>query len=119
MSPADLSLFVFGIYVIVVDGIGLMAIPNAILKRFGLSETKEVWIRILGFILVLLGAYYVVGGVYHLTPFAWATVFARCAVLMFFIVMTLLKQTKPAIILFGIVDTAGALWTLIALLRAT
>jgi hypothetical protein len=77
-----------------------------------------VWIGVLGFIIALLGAYYIVGGLYHLTALAWATVFGRLAVLLFFIVMTLLKQTKPPVILFGVIDAAGAVWTFLALQAA-
>ena len=80
-----------------------------VLKLFRLPETKEVWIHILGFIIALLGAYYIVGGLYHLTAFAWATVFGRLAVLLFLIVITL-RKTTPTIILFGVVDTARAVW---------
>ncbi len=118
MSSVDLSLFIFGIYLIAVDGIGFLFMPNTVLKLFRLPETKEVWIRILGFIIALLGAYYIVGGLYHLTALAWATVFGRLAVLLFFIVMTLLKQTKPPVILFGVIDAAGAAWTFLALQAA-
>jgi hypothetical protein len=115
MTAADLSVFVFGIFLILVDGLGFLAIPNTVLRLFRLPETKEVWIRILGFIIALLGAYYIVGGLYHQMFFEWATVFGRFAVLVFLIILTLLKQAKATIILFGVVDTLGAFWTLIAL----
>lgn len=116
MTSADLSLFVFGIYVVVVDGCGLLLIPNTVLKLFRIPETKEIWIRILGFIIALLGAYYIVGGLYHQVAFAWVSVFARFAVLLFLILISLLKQTKPSIMLFGVTDSIGAIWTLLALL---
>jgi len=115
MNAADISVFVFGIFIIVVDGFGLCAIPNTVLRLFRLGEAKEVWIRILGFIIMLLGAYYIVGGLYNQSAFEWVTVFGRFAVLLFLIVIALLKQAKPTIILFGLMDALGALWTLLSL----
>ncbi len=117
MSPADLSLFVFGIWVAAVDGLGFLLIPNTVLRLFRIPTTSEAWLRILGFVLVGLGAYYIVGGVYHQVAFEWVTVFGRFAVLLCLIVMSLLKQTRPQVILFGVADAAGAAWTLVTLLR--
>ena len=117
MSPADVSIFVFGIYLFVIVGIGFVVIPNTVLKLFRIPETKEVWIRILGFMIAMLGVFNIVGGLYHLTAFAWATVFERCAVVGCLITVALLRQTKSTIVLFGVVDFAGALWTFLALLR--
>ena len=116
MNPTDLSVFVFGIILVAVHGFGFLVIPNTVLRMFKLPETKEVWIRILGFIIGLLGAYYIVAGLNHLTAFAWATVFGRFAVLLFLVIISALKMTKATIILFGIIDAAGAVWTLLTLL---
>ena len=115
MSPVGLSLFVFGIWMVVVDGIGLTIIPNTMLRLFRFPETNEVWIRILGFVIALYGATYIVFGLYPQVLFAWTTVFARFAMPLFLIIISLLRLTKPTAILLGIVDTAGAIWTLLAL----
>jgi hypothetical protein len=117
MNAADLSVFVFGIFLVVVDGFGLLLIPNTLLRLLKVPTTSEVWIRILGGIIALLGAYYIVAGLYNLIAFDWATVFGRFAVLLFLVLLALLKQAKPQLILFGLADTAGAIWTLLALLK--
>ncbi len=91
MNPVDLSMFVFGIYVVIVVGIGLVAIPNKILTLFGVPTTSEVWIR--------------------------TSLFSRFALLFFLVIIVLLKQTRPTIIIFGVVDAVGALWTLLVLLN--
>ncbi len=117
INAADLSVFVFGIFIIVVDGFGLLVIPNTILRLLRIPETTEVWIRILGGTVALLGAYYIVAGLCNLVSFDWATVFGRFAVLPFLVLLALLKQVKPQIIVFGVADVAGAIWTLIALLK--
>lgn len=39
-------------------GAGLLLIPNMILSVFQIEETEEVWIRIVGLLLLGYGAYY-------------------------------------------------------------
>lgn len=116
MNPSELSLFVFGIYLIAGLGIGLASVPNKILPLFKMEKTNEPWVRTCGFLFILLGVYYIVASQYNLTPFFWATVYGRYAVLPFFTVLALLKKTDPKSIAFALVDAAGATWTLITLL---
>ena len=116
MNAADVSLFVFGIYLIVIVGFGFIAIPNTVLALFKLPETKEPWIRVLGGIVALIGVYYLFGGLYGLKPFEWITVWGRFGVLLFLALMAISKQAKPNIILFGVVGAAGAVWTLLTLI---
>ena len=115
MNPADLSLFVFGAYLIAIVGCGFVFMPNVVLSMFRLPKTNEVWIRILGFVVVILGYYYISAALNGLTAFYWATVWGRFALLPFLILLVILKQTKPTIIMFGVLDAAGAAWTLLAL----
>ena len=114
MNPADISLFVFGIYVIIV-GAGFVAMPNSVLTLLKLPETKEPWLRILGGLVVIIGVYDLFVGLYSLRAFEWITVWVRFGFLLFVLLLTVLKQTKPQVILFGVVDAIGAVWTLLAL----
>ena len=57
MSKAALSMFIFGIYVILF-GIILMVVPNALLAIFGLPATTEVWVRVVGMLVFLIGYLY-------------------------------------------------------------
>ncbi len=56
MSASALSLFVFGIYVMVV-GAGYLLIPNTFLSMFKLPKTDEPWIRVMGTGIALVGFY--------------------------------------------------------------
>jgi hypothetical protein len=116
MNAADLSLFVFGIYLIVIVGFGFIAIPNTVLALFKLPETQEPWIRILGGIVALIGVYYIFAGLYSLKQFEWITVWGRFGVLVFLAFIAISKRAKPNIILLGVVDAAGAVWTLLTLI---
>ena len=114
MSPSAISIFVFGIYIVLV-GAGFLLIPNTVLPLFKFPKTNEPWIRVLGTIIVILGFYYIIAAQNELTPFFWATVVARFAILVSFIVLVVTKKAQPMLIMFGVIDAAAGLWTLLTL----
>ena len=58
MNKARLSLFVFGLYMLFVVGLGFMLMPMFILNLFGLSAGDDVWIRFVGMLAAMGPAYY-------------------------------------------------------------
>ena len=114
MSRAAVTIFVFGIYLIVL-GPTLVVAPAALTGLFGLGPAEEVWIRVLGAIVTILGFYYVFLARRETTDFFWATVWGRPFVLVFFSAFVIMGLSKPILILFGVVDLLGAGWTLSAL----
>ena len=116
MSRTAKSIFVFGIYVILL-GLTLVFIPNTLLKTFKVAETNEVWIRILGMVLLFLGYLYMrasMTGEEMRKFFTW-TVHTRSTVIVFLTAFVLLDMVEPVIILFGVIDLAGAAWTALTL----
>ena len=112
MSKAALSMFVFGIYVIVL-GVILMVIPNVLLSLFGIPATTEVWVRVVGMLVFLIGYYYVRASRNEkemISFYRW-TVHARSSVIIFFIIFVALGFVSPLLILFGVVDLLAAIWT--------
>jgi len=118
MTKAARSVFVFSIYLFILGSI-LVAVPNRLLSLFGLPHTGEVWIRVVGMLAVVLGFYYLTAARRELTPFFRATVFGRLAVLIFFIAFVLAGFAPPILILFGVIDALGAVWTAVALRDGT
>jgi len=114
MSASAISLYVFGIYVIIV-GIGFIFIPNTILPLLKFPKTSEPWIRVIGILVAVLGFYYIIAAQNELTLFFWASVVARFAILIGFILLVVTKKAQPMLIGFGIIDAAGGLWTLLTL----
>ena len=57
MSKTAFTIKVFGVYIFAL-GLALLIAPNILLSIFGIPETKEVWIRVLGVVVVNLGIYY-------------------------------------------------------------
>ena len=114
MSKVARSLVVFGWYLAGFGGLLVLA-PNLVLSVFGLPPTDEVWVRVVG-VLVLIIAYYNIRlGRTGFRPYARLTVHARITVFVFFVTFVLAGLAKPVVILVGAIDLAGALWTAAAL----
>jgi len=114
MSKSARSIFVFGWYLGVL-GLVLVTVPNSLLRIFQLTTTNEVWIRVVGMLIILLCFYYTQVARKELRDFIQWTVYARSAVILFFIAFVLLKYVNPILILVGVVDLLGAIWTTLAL----
>ena len=114
MSRAARSVFVFAMYLFVLGAV-LLVIPNTLLSVFGLAPTVEVWIRVVGMLVLIIGYYYSSVARRELTDFFRWTVHARMSVLVFFIAFVLFGFAPPILVLFGVIDAAAAVWTALAL----
>jgi len=110
MSKSAFSLRVFSIYMLVV-GVVLIADPNWMLSLFGVPETHEVWIRIVGMLMLIIGFIdFMASGNEMRLFFRWS-VYARLAVPIFLIGFVVLASAPPVILVFGAIDAGGAIWT--------
>ena len=114
MSAAGMSLLVFGIYMIL-NGAGFTFIPNTMLGLLGVPATSEPWIRILGWVMVVIGYYYIQTGRHNDRPFFMWSVYARASVFIMFVIFFLVGWAPVTILIFGAVDLIGAAWTFLAL----
>lgn len=114
MNNSARSVFVFGLYLSLL-GIILLVAPNFLLGTFFLPSTNEVWIRVIGVIVLFLAFYYIQAARSGMTDFFRWTVYARPTLIIFFTVFVLLGYADPPLILFGVVDLLGAIWTGLAL----
>ena len=110
MSKAAKSVFLFAMYLFVLGAV-LLFIPNFLLSSFNIPETKEVWIRVVGMLAILIGFYYQHAARNELTSFLRATSYARCSVPLFFLAFIALGLAPPILLLFGGIDAAGGVWT--------
>lgn len=110
MTSAGKSVYYFGFYLL---GLGLIltGFPNLLLSTFQLPETNEVWIRVVGVIVFNIGLYYVFMAPQNNTTFLMLSVFTRLAILLWFIVFAAIGWAPYTLILFGLADAAGAVWT--------
>jgi hypothetical protein len=118
MNRAAVSVFAWGIYLLGA-GLGFLIMPNPLLALFRFSTTSEGWIRIVGLLVALLGVYYIYCAQNNAIAFIRISVYARVAFALGSLVLVLLKLTEPPILLFGALDTLGAIWTWLSLRSMT
>lgn len=110
MSKAGLSVFVWGLYLLVV-GLSFLLIPNLLLPMIGLATTIEVWVRVIGVLIITLGAYDLLIARNNFTPMILATVpgriFFGASLIMFYVI----GYAGAGLVLFGGLEILGATWT--------
>jgi hypothetical protein len=110
MSKSAFSLRVFSIYMLIV-GVVLIADPNWLLSLFGVPDTHEVWIRIVGMLMLIIGFIDFMASGNELRLFFRWSVYARLAVPIILIGFVVLASAPLVILVFGAIDAAGAIWT--------
>lgn len=114
MSKAARSLFVFACYLALI-GLVLLVHPNLLLRTVGFAPTQEVWIRVVGMLLLHLASYYYWAAREGWIAFVRITVPARFSVILLFGAFVAFGYAPPTLLLFGAVDFASAIWTFWAL----
>ena len=118
MGQSVKSVLVFGIYLALL-GLTLVFIPNTLLGLFGFPQTNEIWIRVAGVLILALSYYFIQAARSGTTGFFRSTIVVRVCVFLIFSSFALLRLVQPTIILLGVVDLAGATWTVLALRKET
>jgi hypothetical protein len=90
-------------------------VPNLLLSTFQLPETQEIWIRVLGVVVFNIGIYYVFMAPANHALFLTLSIYTRLLILFWFVVFVMMDWAAAQLILFGLVDGAGAIWTYLAL----
>jgi len=109
------SMFVWGIYA-VLSGITFLLVPNLPLTMLGLGESQEVYPRLLGVAITMLGYFYLRAARHKsMTPlYAWS-VHARLGLAGAILILVILGLAKSAMLGFAVTELAGSLWTTFAL----
>jgi hypothetical protein len=114
MSRAASSIKFFAVYLFLLGPI-LAAAPNLLLSLLGIPPTSEVWIRVVGVLVFVLGVYSLVAARHELRPFFRASVVMRLFVFAAFSFFAIFGLGSPAIAVFGVIDLLGSIWTWFAL----
>lgn len=114
MSRSAQSVFVFGLYLVVV-GLALILFPNPLFAVLRLPASHEIWPRVVGVLALVLAHYYVQAARREVVAFFRWTVSARIMVFVVFTVFVLLGLAPLPLALLGAGDLAAALWTAWAL----
>ncbi len=113
MSPAARSVFAWSFYLLVL-GTWLLVAPNTLLTILGMAITEEIWIRIVGVLVVILALYFYDASINETRHFFIATVLARLFSAAAFFAFALTGEPWQLVI-FGMADAVGAAWTYVAL----
>lgn len=116
MSSAAKTILAFGAYVMV-TGATIAVAPNSVLALFGFPPAQEIWIRVFGMQVLVVGFYYCAAALGEATPFFRATLYGRGAMTVFFVVLVGLGLMGPMLLLFGVAEVVGAVATAVALRR--
>jgi len=114
MSPAAKSLFAFGIYA-VAAGTGLLLVPGLVLGTLGFPPAQDGWVRVVGVLAIVVGAYHIVGARNNLLPYIRASVWGRIAFAILLGSLVVASVMPTSLLLFAVIDLAAAVWTAIAL----
>jgi hypothetical protein len=97
---------------VIISGLQLLFVPNFLLGMFGIAPTSEIWIRVLGMLVLVLSIYYYAIYKNGNKEIVRATVQGRllfCAGLVMFVI---LGMAPPVLIGFAVAETGLALWSL-------
>jgi hypothetical protein len=114
MRGASLSIAVWGAYMMVA-GLGFIVLPNILLPVFGLPTTTEVWVRVTGLLVAIFGAIFFSCARNNDVAFFRLTVPARIAFAVGLAAFVALGMSGPTLLIFGVLDVIGAIWTWLAL----
>ncbi|MEQ9302724.1 MAG: hypothetical protein RJQ14_02320 [Marinoscillum sp.] len=108
-KPAK-TVWYFGIYLII-EGLFLMLAPASILSAIGIPDPESVWRIVLGFVVVVLGYYYVRNAKENLIPFFGFTVQVRIIQFVFFIWLYVFERGTLALVAFSFIEFVAGMWT--------
>lgn len=114
MTQAAATIKVFGAYALGAGAL-LMFAPSLLLGPLGLPTPQEPWVRVLGALAFVLGAYYWAMGQAGAQAFYRATLWGRPLFAVLCGLLVLMGLAPWQLLLFGAIDVAGAAWTALAM----
>lgn len=110
MTRAARTVYYFGWYLVAL-GAGILITPNTVLALFQVPPTTEAWIRVLGVATVVVGYFYLQAARLDLTAFFRLTLRSRPFAFLTFTTLVALGLAPAPLLLFGVIELAGAVWT--------
>lgn len=117
MSKPSRTIFFYGLCVMMPLGAWCVLAPNSFLYTFFLPPTNEPWIRVAGWVIFGIGFYYVYCALHEQLAFARVTAFGRIVASGFFAILAF-AYGLPTLMIFGVLDLAGGIWTFWAFRQA-
>lgn len=120
LKTAETSILIFGIYMILIPGLGLITIPEILLGLFQLDYGTALWsVRMLGLLVLLLGVYTCLISKHKISILYPSTSILRYVAAFFMLSLWAMNQVGNGILLFAAIDALGATWTALTLKKAS
>lgn len=119
MSPAALSMQVYGIYMMFL-AIFFLLIPDQILPILGFETNVAAhpWVQVSAALIIAVGYYYHVIARHELIPMMRATIHGRLGITILYAVMVLIEDIPWELMLMAVPDVFSSIWTHLALKRS-
>ena len=107
------SLYVFGLYLMIIPGFGLMCCPDTLLDLFQLESGDQLWLaRMVGLLAFCIGVLEWNIAKHAVEPLYKVTVYLRYGPALFMIGLWIIGEVGIMILGFSLIDALGATWTL-------
>ena len=114
MSSAAISVLAFGAY-LCSGGLMLLLAPNQACRLLAMAPPQGAWIRIVGMLFLILAFYCWRAAREENIPFIRWTVYTRPTTMLFLLWFVARGWIEPVVLIFGVVDVAASVWTLVAI----
>lgn len=101
-----------------VGGLSLLVYPNE-LTMIGFDPQGDLWLRVFGLEVAVLGFFYLRAAQQENTNFFKASVYGRLSFTLILFIMVVLDLAKINLVLLGVPDFLTAIWTTIGLRNAS
>lgn len=115
MTKSALNVYMYGLFLLIGIGLPFLVIPHDALSLFGLVAGDGMWVRLVGVLSGIMGAFYIMAVQDDLEPFYLWTVPARLCTAVFHTVMVVLGYVGPGLLLFAFIDALTAALTWLAI----
>ena len=88
-----------------------MLVPNLVLSAMRMPPSIDVWIRVLGVVVINIGIFFWVAARTEAIALFRVSLIVRPLVLVWFGAFVLLGLASPMLLVFGAIEALGALWT--------
>lgn len=99
-------------------GLSFLVFPDFVASVLGFPPPTEVWMRVFGLEVAVLGFFYITAARNELVPYFKASIIGRTVFTFVLILLWVFGVAKWNVILVGVVDLFGSLWTGMALRSA-
>jgi len=112
MTRSALSVYMYGLYFVIMIAPPFLLFPHFALSVFGLSAGDNMWIRYVGVLAGIIGGFYIAGVLTRTTLIYVWSVPARYASAAFLALMVVLGNAGMGLLIFAVLDalTASITW---------